>query len=130
MPRTRATASGVSVPTAAEVVIATLPPITLQANNTVDLLAEVDLSTGTGVTGSTITIRRGTTITGTVVQAIGPVPPAASTRGLLVVEAQDTQAVDVAGQQYVVTITTPGSSSASTANYGEIRADWTAPGTV
>jgi hypothetical protein len=130
MPRTRATATGVTVTTTTETVVATLPPITAQAGQPVDLLADADLTTGTGVTAVTFNIRRGTTTSGTLVQAIGPVAASASTRIAQVVEAIDTQNSDIAGQQYVITVVQAGATGNGTANYGEIRADWTSPGTV
>lgn len=124
MPRTQVAASGVAIPSAAEVVVATLPGITLQAGNPVDLLADVDLSPGTSTTGCTVNIRRGTTTAGALVGGIGPTPPAAAARGNITVSVRDTQNVDVAGQQYVVTVTAVAQTVAGTVNTATLRADY------
>lgn len=124
MPRTQVAASGVGIPSAAEVVVATLPGITYQSGNPVDLIAEVDVSPGTSTTGVTVNIRRGTTTAGPVVGTTGPSSPVAATRGVVTVSARDVQNVDVAGQQYVVTVTAVAQTVAGTVNNVTLRADY------
>lgn len=124
MPRTTVSATGVAIPSAAEVVVATLPGITVQNGQPVDLLATVDASPGTSTTGCTANIRRGTTTAGALVGGVGPTPPAAGARGELTVSARDVQNVDVANQQYVVTITAAAQTVAGTVNTATLRADY------
>ena len=127
MPRTRGNGSAVTVNTTTETVVATLPPVNVTAGQPVDIAWSMDHSTGTGVTGVTVNVRRGTTTGGTLVQAFGPFAEAASTRIDLAGQCVDTQNADVAGQQYVVTVTQAGATGNGTTNQAEIRADWLQP---
>lgn len=124
MPRQAGVASGTSLVTTAETVIAILPPITLQASNPVDLLLMADITSGTGVTGVTFTVRRGSTLTGASIGAFGPYALAASTRMLYCLSVRDTQAVDVSGQQYVLDVTQVGATGNGTTGVCTIRADF------
>lgn len=124
MPRQRGTASAVNVVTTAETILATLPGINPALGQPVDLEADIDFTTGASVTGVTINVRRGTLVTSPLVQAFGPIAIAAATRGLFSVNCTDSQAVDVANQQYVVTIVQVAATGNGTGNFCYIRADW------
>lgn len=124
MPRARTTGITASPAGAAETVIATLAGQSIPWNAPVDFVASVDLSAGTGVTGVTLKLERGTLAGGTVVATSGPAVVAASTRVTLTMAGTDTQASEEAGQQYVLTATCVGASGASTVNAVYLRADW------
>lgn len=124
MPRSRNTTTAVPVVTTAETALVTLPAITLQAGNAVDLLSELDFTTGASTTAVTIRVRRGVDTTGTVVATIGPIAAAASTRINLPIVTSDVQNVDVAGQQYTVTVQQTAATGNGTGNTNVVRADY------
>jgi hypothetical protein len=124
MPRARGTASAVTLTTTTETVLATLPGIAPAIGQPIDLIASIDLTTGTAVTGVTFNIRRGTGITGTIVATIGPIAIAASTRGEFVLVGVDLTLPESANAQYVITGTQAAATGNGTANNVTIRADW------
>lgn len=124
MPRTRVTASAVAVTLVAETVIATLPGLTTQGGNTVDLIGEVDITTGAAATGFTLRIRRGVDTTGAVVTARGPVALGAGLRDIVTVSASDAVPADVGNQVYVLTAQQVSATGNGTANTATLRADF------
>ncbi len=124
MPRTRAFANSVTLITTAETILATLPGISPAAGQTIDIVVTVDITVAATSTGVTLNCRRGTTLTSTIIGNYGPAVVTASTRNLFSAIFTDTQGVDVANQQYIITGTVTGAGANSTANTAIIRADW------
>ncbi len=120
--RQSANSTATNIPTTTETVLATLPPISTDgAAQQVSLQATAVFATGTGVTGVTLRIRRGTGITGTVVAMSGSVVAAASTGIDLGVDGVDNPG-EVADQQYVLTVQQAGATGNGTAQLAAIAA--------
>jgi len=109
---------------ALESVVLALPGITVQAGSPVDLIGEVDVTEGATGTAVTLRLRRGADQTGILLATFGPVALAAAARTVLGVQWRDTQNVDVAGQQYVLTMQQTGATVNGTANTASLRADY------
>ena len=124
MPKTNVSTSGQALATNTETIVAVLPGISAQAGAQVNLTGEVDISAGTGTTGCTVSIRRGTTVAAPLVASIGPAPPAAAGRDTIPIQAVDSLPADVAGQQYIVTVTQAAATANGTANTATLRADY------
>lgn len=124
MPRIRNSASAVNVVTTAETILVSTPGIAIPAAFPVDIIADLDFSTGTGVTGVTINVRRGPLVTSPLVGGVGPIAIAASTRGKFTFAITDTQAGEQAGLQYTVTIVQAAATGNGTGNLCYVRADW------
>lgn len=122
----RAEAQGTAIPgnLALESVVLTLPGITVQSGNPVDITGAVDVTEGTTGTAVTFRLRRGGDATGTIIATYGPVTLAAASRTVVPVAWRDTQNVDVAGQQYTLTMQQTGATVNGTANTAALRADF------
>lgn len=102
-----------AVTTTTELAVATLTISPGRPGQTVDLDGIVTLTTGTGTTGVTVRIRRGSGITGTVVQSSGVLAIVGAVGAVSDYGVQGTDTPgDVVGQQYTITI----QQAAATAN--------------
>lgn len=105
-PRNRQATStaATSLVTTAETVLATSPPLSADGQaQSVIIDAVAGFTVGTGTTSVTVRVRRGTGITGTVVNSIAGVNVAAGNSVAIPIQAVDSPG-EVADQQYVVTV--------------------------
>ena len=124
MPRVVGNGSGVTITTTTEQVGAVSAPISAPVGTPFALLACVDVTTGTGVNGLTINLRRGSAITGQIVQGFGPEAVAASTRYIRTVAFFDTIPSEQAGLTYCVCVLQASATGNGTINTALVRADW------
>jgi hypothetical protein len=103
MPRGRGTGTAINLNTTNETVVVTLPNVSTQAGNNVDLEGLIDITPGTGATGVVLRIRRGIDGTGPVVGSNVQPAVVAGTRAVETINASDQLPTDVAGQSYVLT---------------------------
>ena len=103
MPRARSTAGGGNPNLAAETVIASLPNVSTNAGNNVDLEGTADLTAGAGTTAVILRIRRGIDATGPLVGSAVQCNIAAGARDTRTINATDQPSGDLAGATYVLT---------------------------
>ena len=97
-------AAAVTITTTTEKVAATTLPLTTDgANQTVNIDASGEVTTGTGTTSIQIRVRRGTGITGTQVGVTQTITTTAGNLYPFSIQVADTPG-EVDGQQYVVTV--------------------------
>jgi hypothetical protein len=118
MKRSAVSASGVNTTgNTAESVMATVPMPALNENPLISGVVVdgvINLTAGTGTTGGTIRVRRGS-LTGALVGPAQQLVPTAGSPGPVAFSAFDP--APVSGQPYVVTYQAAGATAASTANY-------------
>lgn len=124
MPRTVNQGTAIAGNLAVESVVLQLPGITVQAGSPVDLAGLVDVTEGTSGTAVTLRLRRGVDATGVLLATFGPFALAAAARSIFSVAWRDVQNVDVANQQYVVTMQQTAATGNGTANVANLRADY------
>lgn len=124
MPKVHNQATALVITLNVETVVTVLPPIAVTGGNFVDLAGLVDITAGAGVTGMTVSLRRGSTVAGALVQALGPFAVTAATRVQQSFSWADVQVADVNNQQYVLTVTQTGATGNGNVNAGYARADW------
>ena len=124
MPRTVNQGTAIAGNLAVETPVLTLPGITTQAGQPVDITGAVDFTQGTAGTAITLRIRRGVDATGALLATFGPVALAAAARTVVPFAWRDTQNVDVANQSYTVTVQATAATGNGTANTANIRADY------
>lgn len=107
----------VPVVTTTETVVMTLPAISTAVGNSVAICANFTFTTGTGTTAVTIRVRRGTTITDTLVGEANPLNYAAAVTRDLSFSVVDNPG-ELAGQPYVVTIQQTAATANGTALFG------------
>lgn len=116
MPRNRSTSGGANPNNAVETVIASLPNVSTQAGNPVDLDGTADLTGGTSTTAVVLRIRRGVDATGALVGSAVTCNIAAGVRDTRSIQATDTPPGDLAGATYVLTAQQTGGTGAGTLN--------------
>lgn len=122
MPRNRTQATGVAVATNVETVIATLPNVSLQGGQSIDLDGTVDITGGAGTTSVTLRIRRGVDATGALVGQPVQCNIAAGARDTRSIQATDSPPGDLAGASYVLTAQQTGGTANGTANSAYLSA--------
>lgn len=105
MPRSRASAAAVNVPTAAETVVVTLNGISSSNGNTVDIDANIFLTAGAAGGTYTVKVERGAVAGGAQVGASVLADFLAAGHVSVGIQASDQLAADVNGLQYCVTVT-------------------------
>jgi hypothetical protein len=111
-----ATATGVATPTNSEgVIITTAGVSTGSQGDPVVIDWALSLTAGTSTTGVTINVRRGTTTAGTLVYTTGVLTAVAANSYNWSGRAVDVPG-NVAGQQYILTVTQQAGTVAGTAN--------------
>lgn len=115
-------AAAVAITTTTEKVAATTTPISTDGTNqTVNIDASGEVTTGTGTTSIQIRVRRGTGITGTQVGTTQNITTTAGSLYPFSVQQGDTPG-EVAAQQYVVTVQQVGASANGTIDQAAIQA--------
>lgn len=115
-------AAAVTITTTTETVAATTLPISTDgANQTVNLDCSGEVTPGTSTTALVIKVRRGTGITGTQVGTTQTLTVTAPNKTGFSVQVADTPG-EVAGQQYVVTVTQTGAAANGTIDQAAIQA--------
>lgn len=115
--------SAINVPTTTETIAATVQVSTDNAGANVTLEGNLDLTTGTGVTGVTVQVRRGATVAGTVVGSAEVPAAAASTRVVFPIQVNDNPG-EVASQSYVLTVTQTAATGNGTINSASLQATY------
>lgn len=109
--------------TTAETVIATLSGVNTPRKTTVTLKGWLQLTTGAATTAVTLRIRRGTTITGTLIDEANPVTIGAAAGGTEQFDITATdEGVDLAGASYVLTAQQTAATGNGTALQGALTA--------
>lgn len=117
-------AANTNIPTTTETIVAQLDGVTTDgASRRVELNGLVDLTTGAGTTAVVLRIRRGTTITGTVVGTADTdtIIGAAGSTDPYAIQEIDTPG-DVNNLSYVLTVQQTGATGAGTAVAGQLAA--------
>ncbi len=108
-------ALGVTLPTTTETLVFTLPPVsTTSRGASISISGFIKLTTGAGTTAVQLRIRRGTTVTGTVVVMV-PVSVQAGAQVTIPFTVQDAIG-EVAGQRYVITLQQVGATGNGSAD--------------
>lgn len=115
--------TAVNVVTTNETIGATVQVSTDNPGANVTLEGNVDLTTGTGVTGVTVQVRRGATVAGAVVGTAEVPAVGASTRVVFPIQVND-QPGEVASQSYILTVTQTGATGNGTINSASLQATY------
>lgn len=109
---------------AAETVCIILPGISVAVGVGVVLEAAVSFTTGASTTAVTARIRRGITTAGALVGGAFALTIGAAALAALSPQVQDTQQVDLAGQQYCLTLQQTAGAANGSALFASLQASW------
>lgn len=122
---TDSTQQAATVPAnAAETVCIVLPGIAVAVGVGVVLEASASFTTGSTTTAVIARIRRGITAAGALVGGAFSLTIGAAALASLSPQVQDVQQVDLAGQQYCLTLQQTGGSTNGSALYASLQASW------
>jgi hypothetical protein len=108
-----------TVVTTAETIVATTPAISTPSPDTpVTISGVLSMTYGTGTTAVTVQVRRGTTVSGTLVGEANAWNVTAGNTSEQTFSVKDTPG-DVAGQSYVITVTQTGATANGTVQFTE-----------